>query len=200
MLLRNLIYTGITQVRADAGAAGGAEEGAGHGGAAQAAVRRWSKLGDWPAMAGAQGRDPDPRQGARRQLLLPGGCRRAQGVRLTAGGRCFTATSPCGLSCSLQSVVDGDRVLPAVEDGVDADRLALHSIVDGERESPGEQAMVPEMPRVDASRELQGINVGEQGVEEVAAETRFLSFVEAVAVKQILFCFVEDLHSHATRA
>ena len=46
----------------------------------------------------------------------------------------------------------------------------------------------------------EGINVGEQGVEEVAAETRFLSFVEAVAVKQILFCFVEDLHSHATRA
>jgi hypothetical protein len=60
--------------------------------------------------------------------------------------------------------------------------------------------MVPEMPRVDASRELQGIDVGEQGVEELAAETRFLSFVEAVAVKQFLFCFVEDLHAHATRA
>jgi hypothetical protein len=147
-LLRNLIYTGITQVRADAGGAGGAEEGAGHGGA---------RLGRRPPLVEA------------RRLAGDGG-------RAGAGPGSETG-------CAASTALAG-RLSPRA--GRQADRRG------------------PVLPRHPPMRPVlltsEGIDVGEQGVEEVAAETRFLSVVEAVAVKQILFCFVEDLHSHATRA
>lgn len=53
-----------------------------------------------------------------------------------------------------------------------------------------------EVPWVYAGVELQAVNVGEQGIKEVAAESVLLAIIEARAVDEITRRQLEDPDSH----
>jgi hypothetical protein len=51
----------------------------------------------------------------------------------------------------------------------DHNRFRFHGIIDGIRKPPGEKPIIVEDLGMDTGVELQGINVGEQRLEEIAA-------------------------------
>jgi hypothetical protein len=63
--------------------------------------------------------------------------------------------------------------------------VADHIVVNGERKRATEQSVCVEDAAVDARVEGQRINVGEKGIEEIAAQSGLLLFVERVAVGEI---------------
>ena len=60
--------------------------------------------------------------------------------------------------------------------------LPDNTVVDGKGEPFREEAVMTEVSRVDACEELKGVNVREERVEEIIAESLTLSFIEEKAV------------------
>jgi hypothetical protein len=76
---------------------------------------------------------------------------------------------------------------------------AAHAIVDGKRKSPGEKPVVAKVLRVDAGENPEGVDVGEEGVEEVVPQPPALAFVEPEAIEEVFLGVVQDLDSHLAR-
>ena len=76
--------------------------------------------------------------------------------------------------------------------------VASHRVVNGERKTFGQTALLAEDGLVNTGIKLERINVGEQAVEEVCAETGLLSFIEMKARKQVLPGIIVNIDSHDT--
>lgn len=102
-------------------------------------------------------------------------------------GRNFTkANLTCSSAAAAEFFPNPSRVAPHIQDRSDADYIARHIIINGERKSAGQKSMKPKMDRVNACMQAQRFEVGEEGVEEVASYTSFAPFVKITARSQIL--------------
>ena len=98
-----------------------------------------------------------------------------------------------------QPVNDGCRVLPAIQDG-DHDDLMCQFVIDGKGKAFRERPVQSAMHWVDASKELQGVNVGIEAVQKVVADTLLLPFVESMTIDQILRGRAGDADFHSRLA
>ena len=87
---------------------------------------------------------------------------------------------------SRQPITNPRRIPPTIQNGIDPGNIVLDAVVHSERKTPGEKPVVAKMQGVDAGIELQRVDVGENGIEEIVAQFRYLAFVEPVAVNEVL--------------
>jgi hypothetical protein len=80
---------------------------------------------------------------------------------------------------------------------MNGNHVIIERVVDGKRESLGQQAMVPAKTQaMNAGIEMQRINVGKQRVEEIGTQAWTLFLVKPTALLQIPLGFIKDANPH----
>lgn len=88
------------------------------------------------------------------------------------------------------------RFLPAIQHAPDLDGLAAHAIVDCVRKALGKRAVIAGKLLVDARLEQQRIDVGEQRIQKVSAQTLLLPLVKPLPIPEIAHGDVQNLDLH----
>ncbi len=91
------------------------------------------------------------------------------------------------------------RMSSEVKNPPDYDQVLIKRVVYGIRESLGQETVVTENLLMDACVKQEGINVREQGIKEVLAQSFALLLIEETTGMQVFDGRGKDLDSHSKR-
>lgn len=95
--------------------------------------------------------------------------------------------------------LDGLRVSPLINHGINENNSSRHSVIDGEGENSGKQSVETEKFTMLAVGHKQRVDVRAYRVQEIEANARFLPLVEQASIEKILFGLGKDYDVHALR-